>query len=472
MTPRHTPAPNGRPAIDSRFRRREFLRLGLAGFSALSLPDLLRLRAAASGEKSRRTAIIMVWLPGGASHLETYDPKPNAPSEFRGPYNAIQTSAEGMHISELLPRHAQVAHRFSLLRSVHHNGFCHQQGTHQLLTGHQVLELKQKPDNPDFLSIANLVRHDADRSLPNYVGVPPINYSGSAYIGTTYEPFGVYGDPNSPDFTVPNVGLSDVATKTKLETRVGLRQSFDRFRRDLDQAGSMRAFDSFEAQAMNLLTSDRTAEAFDLSQESEAIKDRYGRNTWGQRCLLARRLVEAGVEIVTTQFDGSLCGRVGNWDDHAVNHNVFEGMKYRSPFYDQAVATLVEDLAERGLDQDVLVVVTGEFGRTPRISYVASSGEGTASAPAGTVQPGRDHWPSATSILFAGGGIEPGQIVGATDSRGEGPVDQRVSRGDFLATLYRHLGVDADQLAFENFSGRPIPILQEGKPIPQLIGRA
>ncbi|MEX1230684.1 MAG: DUF1501 domain-containing protein [Planctomycetaceae bacterium] len=453
------------------FRRREFLRIGLAGFSSLTLPELWRLRSAHAEEKKRRTSIIMIWLPGGASHLETYDPKPDAPAEFRGPYNAVKTSVEGMHISELLPRHAQVAHRFSLLRSVHHNGFCHQQGTHQLLTGHPVLELKQKPDNPDFLAITHLVRHDENRSLPNYVGVPPINYSGSAYIGPTYEPFGVHGDPNSPGFSVPNVGLSDAALKTKLEQRVGLRQSFDRLRRDLDQAGSMRAFDSFEAQAMNLLTSDRTREAFDLSQESDAVKDRYGRNTWGQRCLLARRLVEAGVEIVTTQFDGPLCGRVGNWDDHAVNHNVFEGMKYRTTFYDRAVSTLIEDLAERGLDQDVLVVVTGEFGRTPRISYSPSTGGGTASAPTGTVQPGRDHWPSATSILFAGGGIASGQVIGATDRRGEGPIDQTVSRGDFLATLYRHLGVDAERIAFNNFSGRPIPILQEGKPIPQLVGR-
>ncbi|MDA1212625.1 MAG: DUF1501 domain-containing protein [Planctomycetota bacterium] len=464
---------NDRSSIGSRaiqFRRREFLRFGLAGFSAMSLPDLLRLRSASGSEKRRRTSIIMVWLPGGASHLETYDPKPDAPAEFRGPYNAIKTSVEGMHISELLPRHAQNAHRFSLLRSVQHSGFCHQQGTQQLLTGHPVLELKQKPDNPDLLAITNLVRHDAQRSLPNYVGVPPINYSGAAYIGPTYEPFGVFGDPSSPEFSVPNVGLTDASLKSKLEQRIDLRQRFDRLQRDLDQAGSMRAFDAFESQAMNLLTSNQTKDAFDLSQESDAIKDRYGRNMWGQRCLLARRLVEAGVEIVTTQFDGSLCGRVGNWDDHAVNHNVFEGMKYRAPFYDQAVSTLIEDLAERGLDRDVLVV-TGEFGRTPRISYSPSTGEGIASAPAGTVQPGRDHWPSATSILFAGGGIDPGQVVGATDRRGEGPVDQLVSRGDFLATLYRHLGVDAERIAFNNFSGRPIPILQDGKPIPQLVAR-
>ncbi|MFN0195121.1 MAG: DUF1501 domain-containing protein [Planctomycetaceae bacterium] len=459
-------------ATSPSFCRREFLRLGLAGFSGLTLPALWNLRSTFADEKTRRKSIIMVWLPGGASHLETYDPKPDAPAEFRGEFGAIKTTVEGMHISELLPRHAQIAHRFSLLRSVNHSGFCHQQGTQQLLTGHEVLELKQKPDNPDFLAITHLVRHDASRSLPNYVGVPPINYSGSAYVGPTYEPFGVFGDPNNADFSVPNVGLSDATLKTKLGERIGLRQSFDRLRRDLDQAGNMRAFDTFESQAMNLLTSDETKEAFDISKESDAIKDRYGRNAWGQRCLLARRLVEAGVELVTTQFDGPLCGRVGNWDDHAVNHNVFKGMKYRTQFYDQAVTALIEDLAERGLDQEVLVVVTGEFGRTPRISYSPSTGEGIASAPTGTVQPGRDHWPSATSILFAGGGIASGQIVGATDRRGEGPVDQKVTRGDFLATLYRHLGIDAERIEFRNFSGRPIPILQEGKPIPQLIGRA
>ena len=183
---------------------------------------------------------------------------------------------------------------------------------------------------------------------------------------------------------------------------------------------------------------------------------------------MARRLVEAGVDIIATEFDGPLCGRVANWDDHAVNQHVFEAMKYRAPFFDQAVSALIEDIYARGLDKRVLVVVTGEFGRTPRISYVASSGGGVASGSKGTIQPGRDHWPAANSLLFAGGGIQTGQVIGATDRRGEAPIERRVGPGDFLATIYHHLGIDYQRVAIRNFSGRPVPILTQGRPIREL----
>jgi hypothetical protein len=450
-------------------KRRDFLRIGLTGFSSLTFPELLRRRAAANTVAARdRTAVILVWLHGGPSHIETYDPKPNAPSEYRGLYAPISTAVPGMQICELLPLHARIAGKFSILRSIAHSGFCHQQGTQQLLTGHPVLELKQKPDHPDFLAIANRVRFEPTRTIPNYVGIPSAAYSGSAYLGPTYEPFDVAGDPNAPNFTVPNVGDGDAARLGRLGERIGLRKQLDRLRRDVDVAANMEALDAFELQAWNMLTSPEARRAFDISQEDEKTRDRYGRNRWGQQCLMARRLVEAGVELVTTQLAGNLCGRVGNWDDHAVNHNVFEGMKYRAPFFDQAVSALIEDLASRGLDDRVMVVVTGEFGRTPKISYVASSGKGVASADAGVVQPGRDHWPRATSILFAGGGVPGGQVIGATDARGEDVTDRRVGRGDFLATIYRHLGIEPDGMAFRDFAGRPIPILQEGAPIPEL----
>ncbi|MBI2824525.1 MAG: DUF1501 domain-containing protein [Planctomycetia bacterium] len=217
-----------------------------------------------------------------------------------------------------------------------------------------------------------------------------------------------------------------------------------------------------------LLTSAEAQRAFDIKREDPRTRDRYGRNAWGQQCLMARRLVEAGVELVTTTFDGPLCGRVANWDDHAVNHHVFDALAFRLPVFDQAVTALVEDIYERGLDKRVLVVVTGEFGRTPRISYVASSGGGVASGPQGTVQPGRDHWPAANSMLFAGGGLRTGQVIGATDRRGEEVVERRVGVGDFLATIYRHLGIDAERIAIPNFSGRPVPIVSDGRPIVEL----
>lgn len=450
--------------------RREFLRFGLAGLGSLSLPQLCKLRAdVGNTNNSERTALIVVWLQGGASHLETYDPKPLSSSDYRGPYSPIPTKTPGIDICELLPHHARVADRFSILRSMVHTGFCHQQGTQQLFTGHPVRILKQKPDNPDLMAITNRMRFDPTRTIPNYVGVPPTAYFGSAYLGPAYEPFSVGGDPNSPNFSIPNIGITDQARMAKLKERIDLRKRLDRFSRGADALDSMRAFDSFESQAWNMLTSSKAKKAFDINQEDDKTRDRYGRNRWGQQCLLARRLVESGVELVTTQFSGSLCGRVGNWDDHAVNHNVFEGMKYRCPFYDQAVAALIEDIYERNLDKRVMVVVTGEFGRTPKISYSASTGGGIASAPTGTIQPGRDHWPRATSILFAGGGIQTGQIIGATDTRGEDATDRIVGRGDFLATLYQHLGIDAENIEFTNFAGRPVPILPEGgTPISEL----
>ena len=459
--------------------RREILRCGLGGWTSLSLAGLHALRAQAateskaSPERTRepKTAVIIVWLPGGASHLETYDPKPLSGSEFAGPFGAIDTRVPGMRISELLPQHAKVADRFTILRSLVHTGFCHQQGTQQLLTGHPVRELKNKPDHPDLLSIAHHVRHDRARDLPNYVGIPGINYGGAAYLGPAFEPFVVSGDVNAPKFEVPNVGLQDAAQVARLRSRLDLRQGFDQMRRAVDLAGNMAAYDAFEIQAWNLLTSEATRRAFDLSMEDESTRDRYGRNAWGQQCLLARRLVEAGVELVTTQFGGPLCGRVGNWDDHAVNHHCFDAMQYRTAFFDQAVAALIADLYDRGLDRRVLLIVSGEFGRTPRINYQASTGEGIASGATGTMQPGRDHWPAATSILFAGGGIRTGQVIGATDARGEQVAERRVGVGDFLATVYRHLGIEPARLAIRDFSGRPVPVVGEGEPIREL-GRA
>jgi len=455
-----------RPSCQGPTDRREFLRTGLTGLASLSLPTLLRLRSqAAATNQSEPTAVILVWLIGGASHLETYDPKPLAPSAYRGPYSPIATNTPGLDICELLPRHAQIADKFSILRSMVHTGFCHQQGAQQLLTGHPVRELKNKPEHPDLFSIAHRLRLDRGRAIPNYVGVHPVPYSGAAYLGPAYEPFAIHGDPNQPNFTVPNVGLPDAARNSRLNERIGLRKGLDRMRRDVDDLHSMRALDEFESQAWNMLTSDEARQAFDISREEPHVRDRYGRNRWGQQCLLARRLVEAGVELVTTTLNGDLCGRVGNWDDHAVNHHVFDAMKSRCLYYDQAVAALVEDIYQRGLDKRVLVIVTGEFGRTPKISYANDSSSGVR-------QPGRDHWPRATSMLFAGGGIETGQVIGATDSRGEDAIERVVGRADFLHTVYRHLGINPDGIAFEDFSGRPIPIVSGGKPIPELIARS
>ncbi len=449
--------------------RREFLRFGMAGLGGLSLSSLYRMRAAAGdATAAEKTALIVVWYHGGASHLESYDPKPLASSEYRGPYAPIDTRVPGLQFCELFPKQAAIAHRFSVLRSLVHTGFCHDDGPQQIFTGHPLQGRRLAPDHPDLFTISNYLRRDPTRTIPNYVGVNPIPYLGAAYLGPTYGAFAVHGNPNAPDFKVPNIGLGDPSQAARLATRLGLRRGFDRLRRDLDSLGNMQAMDAFEAQAWSLLTGSETALAFDLTKETESVRDRYGRNSWGQQCLLARRLVEAGVELVTVTLNGELCGRVGNWDDHAVNHHVFEGMKYRAPFADQAVAALIEEIYERGLDRRVLVIVGGDFGRTPKISYAPSTGGGVASGETGVVQPGRDHWPSAMSFLFSGGGISTGQVIGATDRRGEYVVDRRVGVQDFLATVYRHLGIAAERVSIQDFTGRPIPILHDGHVIPEL----
>ena len=449
------------------------MRMGLAGFASLSLPGLLRLRAETTPQRpEKKSAVIMVWKPGGCSHIDTYDPKPNAALEYRGPFSTIPTKVPGLDFTELLPKQAAIADKFTVLRSMRQTAGGHPAGSMQLLSGDPDTRDKPRPKLPDWMSVANYLRSQQQRNnpLPVYVGVnPPTSYTGPAYLGDAYSPFSVVGDPSKPNFSVPNIGLSDAGEVKHLSRRASLRQNLDTLERAFDRAGELEALDEFESQAMTLLTNPRTKEAFDLSQEDDKTRDRYGRNTWGQQLLLARRLVEAGVEVLTSSLHGPLCGRVNNWDDHAVNHHVFDALRFRAAAYDQAVSALIEDIYERGLDERVLVVVTGEFGRTPKVNYQPSTGAGNASAPAGTKQPGRDHWPRAFSNLWAGGGIETGRFIGATDSKGEDSIERICGPGDFLATIYHHLGIDASKVFIKDFNGRPTPIVDHGKPIPELI---
>ena len=459
--------------------RRSFMRMGLAGMASLSLPGVLRLQAATrqlneGGTSSSRekTAVIMVWKPGGCSHIDTYDPKPLAASEYRGPFSTIQTKVAGMQFSELLPKQASIADKFTILRSMYQGAGGHPAGSMQMFSGDSDTRDKPKPKLPDWMAVTNYLRSkegSRENPLPTYVGVsPPTSYNGPAYLGAAYAPFSVTGDPNSPTFVVPNIGLTDQAEVKRLSRRSSLRQNLDTLERAFDKQGELAALDEFETQAMTLLTNPRTKDAFDLTKEDNRTRDRYGRNTWGQQLLLARRLVEAGVEVLTSSLRGPLCGRVNNWDDHAVNHHVFDALRFRAAAYDQAVTALIEDIYDRGLDKRVLVVVTGEFGRTPKISYQPSTGAGNASAPAGTKQPGRDHWPRAFSNLWAGGGLETGRFIGATDKRGEDSVERRCAPNDFLATIYQHLGIDSSRVMIEDFNGRPTLIVNGGKPIPEL----
>ena len=455
------------------------MRIGLTGFASLSWPGLLRLRAgnsAASG--SRKTAVILVWLRGGCSHVDTYDPKPDIGSEYRGPFKTISTKVPGMQLTELLPLQGKIADKFTLLRSMTHTGGGHPAGSLQMLSGDPDSRDKPKPVLPDWMTVANYLRSKTPRKnpLPNYIGVNPIvNYdsftiAGPAYVGAAYSPFAVMGDPSRPDFEVPNIGLSDPTKIARLGERVALRRNLDTLARVVDTSGEMGVLDQFETQAMTLLTSPQTRDAFDLSQEDARTRDRYGRHRWGQQLLLARRLVESGVEIITSCLDGRQCGRVENWDDHAVNHHIFDALRFRMGPFDQAVSALIEDVYARGLDKRVLVVVSGEFGRTPKISYQPSSGPGQASGATGVIQPGRDHWPRAFTNLWAGGGIQTGGVIGASDPRGEDVVERPCGPGDFLATIYHHLGIDAAKVTIKDFNGRPTPLVGNGRPIAELVG--
>jgi hypothetical protein len=457
--------------------RRAFLQTGLAGLATLSLPALLKLRAGAPASGSPRAeskAVIMVWQPGGLSHLDSYDPKPDSGSEYRGPFKLISTKVPGLQFTELMPRQAAIANKLVVLRSMRQAAGGHPAGSMQLLSGDPDTRDKPKPKYPDWMTVSNYMlagKGPRQCPLPSYVGInPPLEYNGPAYLGDAYSPFVVSGDPSSPTFSVPNIGLTNADEVRRIGRRTTLRQKLDTLERSFDQARELAALDHFESQAMTLLTNPQAKVAFDLNREPSRVRDRYGRNSWGQQLLLARRLVEAGVDVLTTSLSGPLCGRVGNWDDHAVNHNVFEAMKFRSEAYDQAVSALIEDIYARGLDRRVLLVVTGEFGRTPKISYAPSTGAGNASAAAGTSQPGRDHWPRGYSNLWAGGGISTGRFVGATDKRGEDAIERVCGPGDFLATIYHHLGIDYARTFIKDFNGRPTPIVDHGKAIPELVG--
>ncbi len=451
------------------------MQIGLAGFASLGWPGLLRLRAENAQKPAReRTAVIMVWLPGGMSHIDSYDPKPQIGAEYRGPFKTIATKIPGTRITELLPMQAKIADKFTILRSMNQKAGGHPAGSMQMLSGDSDERDKPKPKLPDWMSVANYLRSKQGKRsnpLPNYVGInPPTEYNGPAYLGDAYSPFSVTDDPNRPNFEVPNIGLANPAEAKRLSDRVALRRNLDTMERNFDTEGELGALDQFETQAMTLLTSPKTRDAFDLSKEDKRTRDRYGRNRWGQQLLLARRLVESGVEVITSSLSGPQCGRVGNWDDHAVNHHIFDGLRFRAKAYDQAVSALIEDIYARGLDKRVLVVVTGEFGRTPKINFDRSTGAGDASGPAGTLQPGRDHWPRAFSNIWAGGGIQTGGVIGATDKRGEDVIERACGPGDFLSTIYHHLGIDAGKVTIKNLNGRPTALVSDGRPIAELMG--
>jgi hypothetical protein len=290
--------------------------------------------------------------------------------------------------------------------------------------------------------------------MPAHVALPFVRYSGAAHLGAGLDPFAVAADPNDPAFRVPDL-LVEASDGGRLGRRLGLLEGMDRLRREIDTSGVMRSMDDFQRKAAEILTSGAARDAFDLGREDPRARDRYGRHAVGQRCLLARRLVEAGARLVTIDFPCVPGQKAFSWDDHASVWNIFEQMKIRLPVLDQVVSALIDDIHERGLDEDVLLVVMGEMSHTPRLSNFQG-------------QPGREHWSRAMSVLLSGGGLRMGQVVGSTTAKGEEPRDRPLAPNDLLATFYRFLGVPLE-LAFHDLRGRPMPILPSGEPIGELL---
>jgi len=446
--------------------RRSFLEAGSLLLGGLTLPDLLRQRAAAqeAGNQAKDTSVILIWLQGGPSHMDTYDLKPDAPLEYRGDVSPISTVVPGMDVCEFLPRHAEVADRFNIIRSISHGFANHAAGAGRFLSGYNPFRLLDPLAQYPCLGpvVSKMLQGKRDPSVPVYVGSASNVYGGgAAALGSAYLPFVVGADPNQANFKVNNLSLT-ADLRTRLDDRVALLNAIDDAKRGLDASPNVSNLDRFNTQAIDLLTGARAAKAFDISKEDDATRERYGRHKWGQRALLARRLVEAGVSFVTMQMQNpSIPGGIGNWDIHAVNGHLFQDNRARLPVFDKAVAALVEDLYERGLDEKVMLIVSGEFGRTPRINPQ----KGTTSK---VIQPGRDHYPGAMSVLVAGGGMQTGQVIGSTNDKGEHPQDRPLDPNDLLATVYSHLGIDYTEMV-PDLSGRPVPLIPHGTPIEELL---
>ena len=417
--------------------RRDFLKAGVLGMGGLALPDLLRARAAASaaGQTTRNTSVVWLWLGGGPTHVETFDPKMTAPVEFRSTVGAVQTNVPGVELGGVFPKMARIADKMAFVRSFAHRNSGHGGGTHWVMTGYDY----PPADNgmgqvkPGFGSILARQRgsNNPRTGLPNYVRLGGILGDGPSWLGSAYAPFDTAGNARN------NMNMQ--VTLERLAERRNLLRSFDTVSRDIDRTGLMQGLDSFETQAFDLILS-RAREVFDINREEPRTRDMYG-NRLGQQLLLARRLCEAGVGFVTLHF--------GGWDMHG---QIAQSMRNLGPQVDHAVATFVQDLHDRGLQNDILLVITGEFGRTPRINNGA----------------GRDHWAPLSTLALAGGGLRMGQAVGESSAKAEVPKTTPITPQDLMATVFHVLGFPQD-LHYNDPTGRPTPMVNGGRPIAELV---
>lgn len=433
--------------------RRDFLRLGTAGLfgMGLALPDILQRQALAAeqGKLPNDVSLIFLFLHGGLSTMDTWDLKPNAPAEFRGEFKPIATNVSGIQITEHLPRTSRQMDKFSLVRSFRHQNSDHGPADHYMYTGYfpqAGFNPSLKPNNQRPAHGSIIARKLGPRgSVPPYVCLPKMHPSaGPAYLGAAAAPFAIDADPNAPDFSVPDIVPPPSLEASRLDARKELLARIDRFQQAAEARANRdaQAVRVFQQKAFDLMTSPEAKKAFDIHAEPEKLRDQYGRNSLGQSCLMARRLVEAGVRCVTIDHS--------NWDTHSDNFNTLK--RDLLPTLDGALATLFRDLSERGLLSRTLVLVTGEFGRTPRINKDA----------------GRDHWGPAFTVALGGGGIQGGRVVGKSDARAEKPDGNPHGPEDLAATMYHLMGIDPEE-EFYTPEGRPVKIVNQGRVIEGLL---
>jgi hypothetical protein len=429
--------------------RRDCLQLGLGALLGGGLAHALRLRASErSTAKMQAKSCILIWMDGGPSHYETFDPKPGAPSEIRGEFRPIATKLSGVQFSEPMTRLAGIADQLAVVRSIRHDQGNHGAGNHYMMTG-------APPRIPvgcgafvsfhPSLGSVTAAERGAPAGLPAYFSMPEMSRSGGPnFLGAKYAPFVVSDNPNSTDFRVRDVALPRGLTGERFLERCDQRAEVDKLQRFLDNqaADPAAALDEHYQQAHDLMRSKEAQAAFDFAREPDRIRDAYGRTNFGQRALLARRLVEAGVPFITL-YDGG-------WDHHT---KLFDAFKKRMPAWDRTVATLVTDLNQRGHLDSTLVIALGEFGRTPQVNKDG----------------GRDHWSNAMSVLFAGGGTPGGQVVGATDAKGYAAVERVLSPENFASTVYAKLGIDPEKILY-TAQGRPTHLVSDPTPIKELMG--
>lgn len=436
-------------------QRRAYLQLGLAGLAGGSFLDLLALRQSSASEGTNtkpKSNCILIWMDGGPTHLETFDLKPEAPAEIRGEFRPIETNVSGMRICEYMPKLAKIADKYSIIRSVCHNQANHGAGNHYMMTGAP----PRIPVgcgafvsfHPSLGSVAAYER-SAPHGLPSYFSMPSMSRSGGPnFLGAKYAPFVVANDPNKDNFRVRDVELPRELPFERFQSRRDLRKLVDRLPRfEEPQVGDpVTAYDENIQQSYDLVLTPAAQKAFDIHSEPAELREAYGRNSFGQRALMARRLVESGVPFVTL-YDGG-------WDHHS---DLFGALKTRLPTWDQTVATLISDLDQRGLLETTMVIALGEFGRTPKISTLS-----------GQAKAGRDHWANAMSILFAGGGSRGGQVIGATDRQGHSAFERVLSPENYVSTVYRKLGIDPSKIYYTP-SGRPTHLVSDHTPIHELM---